>query len=47
MKDEVQSTVKKGTQPLVLTEGETDPVYIKTALELLGEKEFLAQVDIE
>ena len=47
VKDEVQATVKKGTKPLVLTEGETDPVYIKTALELLGEKEILAQVDIE
>ncbi len=47
VKDEVQATVEKGTKPLVLTEGETDPIYIKTALELLGEKEILAQVDIE
>jgi hypothetical protein len=47
IKDEVKATVEKGTKPLVLTEGETDPIYIKTALELLGEKEILAQVDIE
>ena len=47
VKDEVKATVEKGDKPLVLTEGETDPVYIKTALELLGEKEILAQVDIE
>ncbi|MFN4875817.1 MAG: hypothetical protein ACK5GT_05060, partial [Aphanizomenon sp.] len=44
VKDEVQATVEKGIKPLVLTEGETDPIYIKTALELLGEKEILAQV---
>ena len=47
VKDEVKATVEKGTKPLVLTEGETDPIYIKTALELLGEEEILAQVDIE
>jgi hypothetical protein len=47
VKDEVKATVEKGTKPLVLTEGETDPIYIKTALALLGEKEILAQVDIE
>ncbi|MDB9439046.1 hypothetical protein PN450_20105 [Dolichospermum lemmermannii CS-548] len=47
VKDEVQATVEKGTKLLVLTEGETDPIYIKTALALLGEKEILAQVDIE
>jgi hypothetical protein len=47
IKDEVKLTVEKGSKPLVLTEGETDPVYIKTALELLGETEILEQVDIE
>ena len=47
VKDEVKATVEKGDKPLVLTEGETDPIYIKTALELLVEKEILAQVDIE
>jgi hypothetical protein len=47
VKDEVQATVEKGDKPLVLTEGETDPIYIKTALKLLGEKEILAQIDIE
>ena len=47
VKDEVQATVEKGIKPLVLTEGETDPIYIKTALELPEEEEILAQVDIE
>ncbi|MFM7364596.1 MAG: hypothetical protein ACKO11_08895 [Cuspidothrix sp.] len=47
VKKEVKATVEKGDKPLVLTEGETDPIYIKTALELLGEKEILVQVDIE
>jgi hypothetical protein len=47
IKDEVKSTVEKGYKPLVLTEGETDQIYIKTALKLLGETEILEQVDIE
>ncbi|MBD2317702.1 hypothetical protein [Phormidium tenue] len=47
IKDEVQTTVKKGSKFLVLTEGETDPIYIRTALDLLGKTEILAQVDIE
>ena len=46
VKDQVKATMEKGDKPLVFTEGETDPIYIKTALELLGEKEILAQVDI-
>ncbi|WP_414527088.1 hypothetical protein [Nodularia chucula] len=46
-KHEVKSTLEKGNKPLVLTEGETDEIYIKTALELLGETEILQQVDIE
>ena len=47
IKDEVKATVDRGSKPLVLTEGETDPIYIKTALALLGEKEILEGVDIE
>jgi hypothetical protein len=47
IKDEVKATIDRGSKPLVLTEGETDPIYIKTALELLGEKEILEKVDIE
>ena len=47
IKDEVKATVEKGSKPLVLTEGETDEIYIKTALEMLGEKDILAQVDIQ
>ncbi len=46
-KDEVKAAVEGSSKPLVLTEGETDPIYIKTALELLGEKDILEQVDIE
>jgi len=36
-----------GKNNLILTEGETDPIYIKTALELLGEVHTLEQIDIE
>ncbi|WP_041233151.1 hypothetical protein [Cylindrospermum stagnale] len=47
IKDEVKATVEKGFKPLVLTEGETDSIYIKTALKLLGQTEILEQIDIE
>jgi hypothetical protein len=46
-KDSVKATVEKGSKYLVLTEGETDPIYIRTALDLLGRQEILEQVDIE
>lgn len=45
--DEVEKTITNGTKPLVLTEGETDLKYIKTALELLGYHETLNKIDIE
>ncbi|PZO44484.1 MAG: hypothetical protein DCF19_01670 [Pseudanabaena frigida] len=47
IKDEVQATVEKGSKALVLTEGETDPIYIRTALALLGKTKILDLVDIE
>ena len=46
-KGEVQAAVEKGSKSLVLTEGETDPIYIRTGLDLLGKTEILDQVDIE
>ena len=47
IRDEVKLLIEDKTKPLVLTEGETDPLYIKTALKLLGETEILRSVDIE
>jgi hypothetical protein len=46
-KDSVKAAVEKGSKYLVLTEGETDPIYIRTALDLLEKQEILEQVDIE
>jgi hypothetical protein len=46
-KGEVQAAVEKGSKSLVLTEGETDPIYIRTALDLLGKTKILDQVNIE
>jgi hypothetical protein len=46
-KVEVQETIKKDDKPLVLTEGETDPIYIRTALKVLGKNKLLEQLDIE
>src|SRR4029078_843683 len=40
--NELEATVAPASKPLVLTEGETDPSYIQTALELLGKHELLA-----
>ncbi|MDJ0660962.1 MAG: hypothetical protein QNJ42_15955 [Crocosphaera sp.] len=45
--EEIEEKIKLGNKPKVLTEGETDPIYIKTALELLGHQGILEQVDIE
>lgn len=39
--------LRAGTKPKVLTEGETDPKYIKTALELLGRRDLADALDIE
>jgi AAA domain, putative AbiEii toxin, Type IV TA system len=44
--DELQAALTDTTKPLIFTEGELDPQYIKTALELLGENEMLASVEI-
>jgi hypothetical protein len=47
VKDKVKLLVAEKTKPLVLTEGETDPIYIKAALDLLRENKILGSVDIE
>lgn len=47
VKDEVKLLVAARTKPLVLTEGEIDLIYIKTALDLLGEDEVLKSIDID
>lgn len=43
----VEEQVLEKSKPLVLTEGQTDVVYIKTALELLGHTELLEQLEID
>lgn len=45
--DSINDRLKKNSRPLVLTEGETDPKYIKAALELLGRNDLLESIDIE
>ena len=44
--EEISSALAKGSKPLVLVEGETDPSYIQRALELLGESGLLAELEI-
>lgn len=43
----VEKQVLETSKPLVLTEGQTDVLYIKTALELLGHKALLEQLEID
>jgi len=47
VKEQVEKRVSEGNKPLILTEGETDPIYIKAALSLLNQDQLLKQVDIE
>ena len=44
--DDLQKELAFSDRPVVFTEGETDPIYIRTALELLGHDDLLAQLDI-
>ncbi len=44
---DLRSALHSGTKPLVLTEGETDPKYIRTALELLNRQDLIDALDIE
>ena len=43
----VEEKILSANKPKVLTEGETDPIYIKKACEILDYKELLDRVDIE
>jgi hypothetical protein len=45
--DEIKKRLSAQQKPLVLTEGQLDPRYIRTALELLGEEKFSEVFDIE
>jgi hypothetical protein len=45
--DEVGNRILQATKPLVLTEGQTDPVFIKTALELVGHSDLLSLLEID
>ncbi|MEG4208503.1 AAA family ATPase [Microcoleus sp. S13_B4] len=45
--DAVEEQVLARSKPLVLTEGQTDVDYIKTALELLGYTDILEQLEID
>ena len=43
----MKKRIKDGEKPIVFTEGKTDVLYIKTALELLSKAQLLDQIDIE
>jgi len=45
--EEIENQIRQATRPLVLTEGQTDPVFIRTALELLGHNALLTSVEID
>lgn len=45
--DAIKIAIDQEGKPLVFTEGETDPKYIKTGLALLGRDDLLEQIDIE
>jgi hypothetical protein len=44
---EIETQIRAGSRPLVLTEGQTDVEYIRTALEVLGHGDLLAQLEID
>ena len=43
----VKEKLSEGLKPLILSEGETDPKYLKTAAELLGMSDLVSQVDFD
>lgn len=47
LKEQLRETLEESNKPTIFTEGETDPIYIKTALKLLNATELLDQVEIE
>lgn len=44
---DLSEALRAGTKPLALLEGETDPIYVQTALELLGRTDLLDALDVE
>ena len=44
---ELETTLASNEMPLVLLEGETDPVYVKTALALAGRDDILLTMEID
>jgi hypothetical protein len=44
---DMNKALRDGTKPLVYMEGETDPIYLRTALELLGRGDLVEALDIE
>lgn len=45
--NEIKEKILLNKMPIVLTEGETDPIYIKTSLKLMGRSDLLDKVRIE
>lgn len=45
--EEVEDQLRQTTKPLVLTEGQTDPVLIRTALALLGRNDLLNSIEVD
>ncbi|MBA4159538.1 MAG: ATP-binding protein [Gemmatimonadetes bacterium] len=46
-RERLRIALEQRTKPVVLTEGDTDPDYLRTALELLGRADLLSIIDIE
>lgn len=46
-REHLRVALEEYTKPLVLTEGDTDPNYLRTALELQGRTDLLSIIDIE
>jgi hypothetical protein len=45
--EEIKRRISEKQKPLVLTEGQLDPIYVRTALKLLGEDHLDESIDIE
>jgi len=45
--DEIGAKVQGANRPLILCEGDTDPIYLKTAASLLGFEKLVTDVDID
>ena len=45
--EQIERRLKKGTKPLVLTEGKLDAIYIRKALALLEKRHLLEFIDVE